>query len=889
MRRTDGWRRYLSFIGPSVETDVGDELQFHLDTKIEELKKSGWQPDQARREAARQFGNVAQYRTLCEQIDKEHLKKMERADYFAGWKQDIVYASRQLRKSIGSTVSATLTLALGIGAVTAIFSVIYAVVLQPLPFPEPDRIVTIWTTRDGKDDVVIPRNFDAWKTQATSFTKLAALEHRGFTLTDGDEPIQVTGARVSSDYFDVFGVSPQIGRTFSPEEDRVGGPRVALISHRLWKQRFDSNPGVLGKDIQLNRLAHTIVGVMPASFDLRPDGEQVWIPLTLRPQAMNWTGGVLYVFGRLQPHSDLRQAQLEMDVLAKNLETLYPDVNQGRGVRVGLFVHDLVGDYRQRLTVLFGAVLFVLLIACANVANLLLARGTARAKELAIRAAHGATGRRLFRQLIVESAMIAAISALMGGALAVAGIQIVQALTPHSVPRIGEAALNGPSLLFALCLGLGTTLLFGALPAWRSLRLDLQSGLREGGRGSEGSVRDWVRTAYVAGEVSLALLLLAGAGLLIRSSIAALQLEPGFTMDNVLTVRTALPRAQYSSAKDIVQAFDKIIEQLVEVPGVTAVSLSSKVPMGPGSAGVVLKPGATSSDSLKSELSAEVRYIGPDYLAALGIPLRKGRDLTGFDDADSRQVVLVNETLARRLWPDSDAVGQSIRIPELNAERPVWEVAGIVGDVREDGLMQPVPGVLFIPFRQVGLSPWQWTQQSAYLIIKTRIPPLDIADQARKAVREVDSMLATGDQQTMEQRFSASIATARLYTILLTSLGAIGLLLTAVGIYGVVAYFVTRQQSELAVRVALGASPRQLMLLVVAQGMKPVAIGVAAGALLAQGLGQSLSSQVFMATAADPATLFAVILILAVVACAACCLPALRAVRVDPMVILRRE
>jgi putative ABC transport system permease protein len=883
------WRRYLRFFGPDLDADVADEMRFHIDTKIEELREAGWPPERARAEAFRQFGNVTRYQASCVEIDKEYSKRMHRAEYLSGWKQDIANAFRQLRKSIGFTTAAAVTLAVGIGAVTSIFSVIYAVVLRPLPFPEPDRIVTVWSTREEKDDVVIPRNFAAWKEQARSFTLFAAVYRQSFTVTDATESTQVPGGKVSVDFFRVFGVTAAIGRTFMAEEDRPGGARVAVLSHRLWRQLFGRDRNVVGREIHLNRVPHTVIGVMPQSFDLRPDAEQVWIPLGLRHEAMNWVGGVLYVYGRLQPHIQLLQAQAEMDILSRNLEMRYPELNKGRRTRVARFSDDLIGDYRKRLTVLLASVVFVLFIACSNVANLLLARGTARAKELAIRSALGATSRRLFRQLLTESAVLALISVTLGIALSAAGIRVVQVFSPPSVPRLAEASLNAPSIVFALILGLATTLAFGAIPAWRTLRLDLESRLKEAGRSGEPPARDWVRNGYIATEVGLALALLISAGLLIRSAIAAARQQPGFDTRNVLTARTALPRAQYPAAPEVIRAYERIVDEIATSPEVSTVSLSSKVPIGPGTMGVGLRPEAITSGALRSELSPDLHYIGSDYAEALGIPIRAGREFVDRDRMGSRQVILVNETLSRILWPGQTAVGKTIRIPELNQSQPLWEVVGVLGDVKERGMMQPPPSVLYVPFRQVETNPWQWTQRSVYLIVKTRVPPLSFTERLRQAVRSVDPQLPVGDMQSMEELLRVSVSTARLYTVLLTALGATGLLLTAIGIYSVVAYFVTQRRTEIALRVALGASPGRVLLLVVKEGMKPVVIGLVAGVLLASGFNRLLATQLYTVQATDPSTGIAVIGLLAVVAALASFLPALRAVRIEPMSALRNQ
>ncbi len=529
--------------------DVKDEIRFHLETKTEELVAEGWLPEAARREAARRFGDLRTVRARCEHWGKEREKQMHREEFWRGWGHDVRYGLRQLRHGWGTTLLALGTLWVGIGAVAAVFSVLYAVVLQPLPFPHPDRLVMLWTTREGRDDVVTPRNFDAWRRESRSFARLAALQHSTLTLSDSGLATQVPAGLVTADFLASFGVSPVLGRTFTAEEDRPPRAHVAVVSYRLWQERFGGDRSIIGQRVRLSREEYTVIGVMPARFDLRPTGEQVWLPLALSGQEMNWTGGVLSVIARLKPGVSTTQAQAEMNVIARGLEARYPEMNRGRGTRVTELATDLVGDYRQRLWVLLGAVGFVLLIACANVANLLLAQGSGRTQEFAVRAALGANRTRLVRQLLTESLLLAFGGGSLGVFLATGGVHIVRMLATAAIPRAGDAEVNGPVLLLALALAGASSVLCGLLPAWRAAQVDLEAVLRQGGRSAAGLVRDSARSIYLAAEVALTLVLLASAGLLIRTAIEAAQVKPGFTPEQLITARTALPATTYRNAR----------------------------------------------------------------------------------------------------------------------------------------------------------------------------------------------------------------------------------------------------------------------------------------------------------------------------------------------------
>ncbi len=888
MAHTPLWRRYLRFFGADVRADVEEELRFHLDAKIDELVVQGWSAEAARAEARRQFGDMSEVRQICERLGEENEQRRRKTEYFAGWRQDIAYGLRQLRHRWVTTLLAVLTLGIGIGAVAAVFSLLDAVVLRPLPFPDPDRIVSVWSTRDGHDDEVTPRNFDSWRSGARSFTQLAALERSTFTLSEGGSASQIPGGEATADFFSIFGVSPLFGRTFTSGEDRPPRLHLVVLSHRLWQERFQGDRGILGRQIRLNREAYTVIGVMPAGFDLRSEGEQLWIPLAISGDEMSWTGGVLYVFGRLRPDRTLGQAQAEMAVMAHILEARYPEMNRGRSIRVREFASELIGGYRQQLLILLAAVGSVLLIACANVALLLLARGAGRGRELTIRAALGATRSRIIRQLLSETLLLALGGAALGLLLAEGSVRMAKLVGASVVPRLGEAEINAPVLLAVFGLAIACTLLCGMLPAMRATRLDLQSALGQAGRSATGLSRDSARNVYIATEVGLALVLLVAAGLLIRTAIAAQNVRPGFASDRLVAGRTALPLTDYKTADQIVGVYQRIVEALAEEPGVRSAALTSKVPLGASALGLMLKPTAV-IPPLKDELSTELEYVSPGYFATMGIPLLHGREFSLHDRAGSAQVGLINQTLARRLWPGRDAVGQLLRIPEFDSGSLNWTVVGVVADAHDDGLMAAPPAVLYVPFAQVSIDAWHWADQSLYLAARTRTDALAGSEILQSALKRTDPELPLGDVRTMNQRLAQSISAARFYTLLLTLLGLCGLVLTGAGIYGVVAYFVDRQRAEIGIRMALGATRAAVLLLVVRQGMRPVLAGVGFGLLVSLITSRALASQLYGIGSMDPITFAAVAGMLLAVAVLACYVPARQAARVDPVIALRSE
>ncbi len=890
MKDSPRWRRYLRFFGSDPAADVDDELRFHLETKVEDLVAAGWSPGEARAEARRQFGDVAVVKQTCETAAKQRERQMNLVGAVSALYQDIWYGAIQIKQSLGTSLLAVITLGIGMGVVTAVFSVIYAVVLHPLPFSNPQNLVTIWSTREGIDDVMTPRNFDALIHHSQSFARLGALESTTFTLSQTGSATQIRGGFASAGYFRVFEMRPELGRIFSADDDRSPRLYLVILSHRLWKERFGADPGLIGQEIRLNREAFTVIGVMPASFSVRADDEDIWAPLALSGQELSWTGGVFNVVGRLRAGIKRPKAQAEMNVLAHNLEKLYPEMNRGRGIRVGDYASDLIGDYKSHLMILFGAVGFVLLIACSNVANLLLARSAGRMQELAVRAALGASRIRLVRQLLTESLLFGLAGSLLGLALARALLSVVRSLDLYHVPRLDQANINAFIFLFAFGLALLCTFVSGLLPALRAAQVDIQSVLRRGGRSIANSTRDSARNIYIAVEFALAVVLLVGAGLLIRRAIAAEQIRPEFSPKRLVTGQTALPLNAYPRSEQVIQTYDRILQQLRSEPGVVNAALASKVPLSTSNAGLVLKSNSVQSPLLR-DVSTELHYISDSYLATMQIPLLAGREFSLHDRAETAQVALVNSRLAHRLWPNHSAVGQVIRVPELAGHSDGWRVVGVVADVRDNGALEDSPPVLYVPFRQVSTNPWHWVGQSLFLAFRRRSDVGKISDVEllRRPLAKVDPELPLGGVGTMDSRIERSVSALRLYTRVLVALGLCGLLLTVIGIYGLVSYFVNRQRPEIGVRLALGSSKRAVSLLIIRQGMRPVLIGLIFGTIASVALTHLLAHQLYGIDSTDPVTMLLVCSACVSAAVCACYFPARRAACVDPIVALRAE
>ncbi len=796
--------------------------------------------------------------------------------------------ARRLARRPGLTLTAVAVLALGIGANVAIFSVVRAVLLRPLPFPEPERLVELAThTSDGLS-TVSPPDFVDLRDQVDAFGDLAAVNSGGFTLSGGNAPAElVGGAQVTGGFFRVMGISPELGRPFRDAELEPGATPVVILGHGLWRRRFGADPGVVGRRIEVDGAPAEVVGVMPAGFAF-PDQSEMWAPQAFDEHDLTTQRGAHYlrVYGRLAPGATLAAARAQAGAVADRLAAAHPRTNDGESVAVTGLREALVGSYRPALWMLLGAAALVLLIACANVANLLLARALERRQELALRSALGAAPARMVREVLSESLALAA----LGGAAALAvAFSVTGALASApglDIPRLETARVDGPALLFALGLTLATALVAGAVPAFRlTAGRRLYASLAAGGRTTGDRASHRLRDALVVSEAALAVVLLFGAGLLGRSFWKLQQVDPGFDPRGVLGFNLSLSDAAYPEAGQRSAFLDELLGRLAARPGVTRAGAVFGLPLSGMSYVISVErlDGAPAYDQPGTEPYVQVRVVTPEYFRTLGIPLAAGRAFTGADRRGSAPVALVNRAAARLLWPGEPAVGHTLEVGStlgVSARRAGGEVVGVVGDVHHDSLAaEPVPE-LYVPFAQFPMDFFT-------VVVKTDGDPAALAQDARRVVAALDPSLALFQVRTMEERLAASLARNRLYALLLGLFAATALALSAVGLYGVLAYVVGQRRREVGIRMALGASRRRVLALVLGRGVALAAGGLLAGGLAALAAGRLLHAWLFHLDAHDPLTLAVTVALLLATALAAGVAPARRATRVDPVETLR--
>ncbi len=882
------WR----FWKPALTREVDEELEFHVEMRARELMARGMPDREARAEARHRLGDSEQLRRTLRRAGKERDRTMRRTEWLTELRQDLAYGFRTLARNPGFTAITLLTLGVGIGATTAIFSAVNAVILRPLAVPDVERVMLVSELYEGRPADVSIGNFVDWQAANEArpvFAALGTINWRNFTLA-GEQPERILGAAVTAGYFGVMGVSPLRGRVFTAEEDRPGGTRVVVLGHRLWQRRFGADSSVVGRVIILNGLPHAVLGVMPASFDFTNGTEDLWVPAAFSSeQRAQHDEHYLTVYGRLRAGSSPEAARSMLAEVQRVLNERYRDANGNRSVQVEPMMRQFIGDARGQLLVILGAVVLVLLIACANVANLLLARGAARVRELAIRASIGAGRARLVRQLLAESGVLALAAAVVGMAVAWVVIRTLVAAAPPGVPRIEQARLDFAALGFAVLLALGSTLLFGLAPALRTARTDLIGALRTGQARATGSRRDWFRQGLVTAEVALALVLLVGAALLVRTAIHLQRLDPGFEPRGLVTARIALPAESYASPESARRAFETVLENLASSPGVRSAALSTQVPMGPGGGSNGLVPEGKTPGS-ESAVDSRMRLVSPGYIGTIGIPLHRGRDLSAEDRTGTPRAMLVNEALARALFPGQDPIGKRVLCCEGAADDPRWKtIVGVVGDTRSLGPDQEMVPEFFLPIAQAPDVAWNWIGRTISVVARADADPLSLAPAMREALRRVDPSLPLYRIETLESSLSNALAPARFRTILLGSLAATGLLLALVGIYGVIAYLVTRRRGEIGVRMALGASSGDVLRMVVGQGLRPVFAGTALGALGAFAATRLLATWLRGVSPEDPVTFAAVAVSLIGVAAVATLIPARRATKVSALEAMRAE
>ena len=799
--------------------------------------------------------------------------------------QDLRYGLRMLLKNPGFAAVAVLALALGIGANTAIFSVVNAVLLRPLPFPDPDRLTMVVSVNPAKGFPKFPASppdFIDWRAQSRVFEEMAAVDGAPYNLSEGTEPERLNGSRVSASFLGVVGVKPVLGRDFLPEEDREGAEPVVLIGHGLWTRRFGSDPGIVGRTIALNGKRRTVVGVLPQCYTF-PNRSEVWTPIAFDHDELSGRGAhYLHVFARLKPGTTLEAAQVEMDTIAERLRKQYPDSNTGWGTLVSPLSEMMVGKIRPALMVLLGAVCFVLLIACANVANLLLARATERQKEVAIRLALGAGRLRLVRQLLTESAILGLLGGLGGLVLALWGTDLLVAAGGDNLPRFREVSVDGRVLLFTLGLSLVTGLFFGVVPALQASRPDLNETLKEGGRGgTSGPGRHRLRSALAIGEIALALVLLVGAGLMFRSFQRLLSVEPGFRPDHLLTLDVALPETKYPDGARQTVFLRQALERLGALPGVVSAAAATTVPLAGGVISYSFSIDGQPEQPPSNRSSARYDAVGGDFFRAMGIGILRGRGLLDSDVAGGPRVAVISSGMAHKYFPGENPIGRLIRI-DNDHERAPREIVGIVADVKHSSLDGEAAPHVYEPLAQ---APSTWLT----FVLRATVEPMSLATAARQAVLAIDREQPVSEMKTGEALVSDSVAQPRLAMILLSVFAAVALLLAAVGTYGVVAYSVSQRTHEFGVRMALGAGRREVLGLVVRQGLVLAAAGVVLGLLVAAGATRLLAGLLFGISPTDPITYGLVAVLLTFVALLACVIPARRATLVDPMTALRVE
>lgn len=875
-RLTSLWRNL--FHKDQVDREFTEEIQSYLDLLTDTKIKQGLSPREAKREALIEVGGVDQV--------QERVREIRMGQFIETAWRDVRVGVRALVHSPVFTIATVLSLALGIGANTAIFSVVNGLLLRPLPYPESERIVDVWHTPPqqsfpGLDRFsVSPANYLDWKAQSSSFDQMSVYSYTGFSLSTGGDPVPLIGAAVSSDFFSVLRTNAMQGRTFTVDDERPGRDQVVVIGYGLWQRAFGANPGVVGQPVIINSRSFTVVGIMPAGFEF-PRQADLWVPLAWDDKERQIRSIHDYlVIARLKQDVSLNQAQAEMSTISSRLEQQYPEEDKGWGAVVIPFREDLIGDIRPALLVLFCAVGFVLLIACANVANLMLARGANRQKEIAVRIALGAGRARLVRQLLTESVLLAVSGGLLGLLIAVWGSKVLVRL--GSLPNSGDIGVDIWALGFTFVLSFAAGIIIGIVPALQFTKTNISDNLKLGsGRTGGSQLKQHTRKALVISEVALSLVLLIGAGLMIRSFWKLQNVKPGFDPGNALTMSIALTPIKYSEPKQQLAFFDRALEQIRAVPGVVSVGATTTIPLGGGGSTQPFSIEGRPTGTVAEQPMAQTRYITTDYFRAIGIPLRRGRVFDDQDQEKSVPVVIISEAMARRFWPGENPIGKRLT-PSFHIEQGAREIVGIVGDVKASGLDVDSSAMMYLPYRQ---SPRPFMS----FVVRTAANPESLVQPVEKAIYSIDKEQALTDVQTFDQVLTESLSGRRFNMTLLLVFAGVALMLAAVGVYGVMNYTVTLRRRELGIRMALGAGRMDVLRLVLGQGLSLTLIGVGAGLISAYALTRLMASLLYGVTATDYLTFASVSGMLITVGVAASYVPARRATKVNPTIALRTE
>ena len=876
-------------LSPTREAEIVEELSQHLDDQYEQSLSRGATEEDAYGAALTGLAEsdllARELKRIERRIQREPLTLGgERTNLLGDLSQDLRYGLRMLLKNPGFTIVAIIALALGIGANTAIFSVVNTVLLRPLPYKDPDRLVMVWEDNSKQGfprDTPAAANYIDWRDQNHVFEGMAAMVEISFNLTGAGDPERIDGQRVSANLFSLLGINPQLGRAFLPEEDRPGANHVVIMSHGLWQRQFGADPAIIGKPINLNGESFTVVGVMPRGFQFPTRADQLWIPIAFDTTEARERGNhYLQVIARLKPGITLERTQAEMTTIAGRLEQQYPKTNTSIGAVVTPLHERVVGDIKPALLILLGAVAFVLLIACANVANLLLARAAVRQKEIALRLAVGASRSRLMRQFLTESVLLSVFGGAVGLFLSFAGLDLLKRFVPPNISHAQAATIDVKVLIFTVLVSVVTGLIFGLAPATQAANFNLNDTLKESGR-DPGSGGNRIRGLLVISEVAVSFVLLIGAGLLINSFMRLRNVDPGFRPEKLLTMKIVLPEVRYPDRATRSAFYTELIRQVETVPGVKSAAVATSLPLTDTGNSIGISIEGRPDPGPDHVPIVITRIVSSRYFETMGIPLLKGRVFTEQDRAESTGVVVVSEITARRLWPGEDPIGKRISGWSTDPQRKWVQIIGVVKDVRQFGLAADPKLQIYLPYEQARFF------EPRALIVQTDVDPMSLATMVRRTVWEIDKDQPVSDISSMEEIVSQSVARQRFSMLLLGVFAGLALLLAAVGIYGVMSYSVAQRTHEIGIRIALGAQRSDVLKMTVGEGLRLVSTGVVIGLAAALILTRVMSSLLFGVSANDPTTFITISLILVSVAVLASFVPALRATRVDPVFALR--
>ncbi|HKS43135.1 MAG TPA: ABC transporter permease [Blastocatellia bacterium] len=881
-RLSNLWRNL--FHKNQVEQELTEEVHAYLELLTEAKIKKGLSPAEARRAALIEMGGVEQV--------KESVREVRMGHFLETIWQDMRYGARMLTKKPSFTIIAVTTLALGIGANTAIFSVINALILSPPSIAEPERMAAIWRTTKEKriEGYVSYLELQDWQAQNQSFEAIAGYKPNGFTLLNEGQAERIQGMRVTANFLSLLKVNLLRGRDFQFEEEKRGAQPVVIISHQYWQNRLGGDEAALGQQLPLNGRSFTVIGILPSTFEFPLVDKQTEFLTTIAGEGGNLSergAQVLLTIGRLKQGVTFTQAQAEMTAVAENLEQQYPQYNRGTTAYLVSVDEQIVGrDIRQALWLLLGAVAFLLLIACTNMTNLLLVRASSRQKELALRAALGAGTWRVARHLLTESLLLSLLSGLVGLLIALWGMGAIRYYGANQLPRLDEVQINGRVLAFTFATSVLTAVLFSLIPIFKASRPDINEVLKAGTKNatSTGTLRLW-RDSLVVAEVVMGLVLLIGAGLMIRSFGRLVNVDPGFDPKNVLTGQVSLTRAVYEDTKEQVRYINQTLERLQALPGVESAAFVAPMPFSGGNVGSDFRIEGHPKPEPGQEPVASVRSVTSQYFQAIRIPLLKGRYFTEEDKRGGVGAVIINETLAGRYFPNEDPIGKhisNIGANQNDGDPEQWEIVGIIGDVHHSSLIKPATPELYLPYQQ---NSWSWGN----FFVRTTNDPTPLTRSFTDEIRSGDKTVPIIKVQLLTQAISNTVAQARFYTLLFALFGIIGLILTLTGIYGVISYTVSQRTQEIGIRMALGAQAGDVLKMLVGHGMVLTAIGIAIGIAMAGALTRLMSNLLFGVSATDPLTFAVIVLLLALVALLACWIPARRATKVDPVIALRYE